>query len=96
MARPHIAAWLEDGVRRPSNRRLRKRGWHERVSGYSGYGTPEKARVFGRVSLSKHEPGSSSPHPCEFPAEALRSERPEGVHEVVAQRNEHKGHQLYE
>lgn len=67
MARPHIAAWLEDGVRRPSNRRLRKRGWHERVSGYSGYGTPEKARVFGRVSLSKHEPGSSSPHPCEFP-----------------------------
>ncbi|MGO0575691.1 App1 family protein [Ornithinimicrobium panacihumi] len=56
MARPHIAARLEDGVRRRVNGRLTRRGWHERVSGYSGYATPQRARIFGRVSLSRHEP----------------------------------------
>ena len=56
MARPHIAARLEDGIRRRLNHRLTKRGWHQRVFAYAGYGTPERARIFGRVNLSKHEP----------------------------------------
>lgn len=57
MARgPHIAARLEDAVRRRVNARLERRGWHERVSGYTGYGTLERARVFARVTLSRTEP----------------------------------------
>lgn len=54
--RPHIAARFEDAVRRRVNARLERRGWHERVSGYTGYGTPARARVFARVTLSRTEP----------------------------------------
>ncbi len=56
MARPHIAARFEDSVRRRVESRLRHKGWHERVAGYTGYGTPERARVFARVTLSRTEP----------------------------------------
>ena len=56
MARPHIAAQLEDTVRRRVGARLRRRGWHERLHGYTGYGTTGRARVFGRVTLSRVEP----------------------------------------
>jgi phosphatidate phosphatase APP1 len=56
MARPHIAAQLEDTVRRRVGARLRRRGWHERLHGYTGYGTPERARLFARVTLSRVEP----------------------------------------
>ncbi len=54
--RPHIAARFEDSVRRRLNSRLQRRGWHERVSGYTGYGTAGSARVFARVTLSRTEP----------------------------------------
>ena len=54
--RPHIAARFEDSVRRRLNGRLQRRGWHERVSGYTGYGTVGRARVFARVTLSRTEP----------------------------------------
>src|SRR5690606_34928010 len=56
MARPHIAARFEDSVRRRIESRLRRKGWHERVAGYTGYGTSETARVFARVTLSRTEP----------------------------------------
>ncbi|WP_281964929.1 App1 family protein [Serinicoccus marinus] len=56
MARPHIAALVEDSVRRRLDSRLRRRGWHERVFGYTGYGSPDRARLFARVLLSRHEP----------------------------------------
>lgn len=56
MPRTHIAAVLEDGVRRRVNRQLRKKGWHERLLGFTGYGTVEHARVFARVVLSRFEP----------------------------------------
>ncbi|MDO5740436.1 MAG: DUF2183 domain-containing protein [Ornithinimicrobium sp.] len=59
MAPIHIAAQLEDSVRRRIGARLKRRGWHERVSGYTGYGTVETARVFGRISLSRQEPEES-------------------------------------
>lgn len=55
-SRPHIAARFEDSVRRRVEARLRGRGWHERVAGYTGYGTPGTARVFARVTLSRTEP----------------------------------------
>ncbi|AXH96926.1 App1 family protein [Ornithinimicrobium avium] len=54
--RPHPAARLEDAVRRRVNARLERRGWHERVSGYTGYGSVDRARVFARVTLSRTEP----------------------------------------
>ncbi|MFK5633481.1 MULTISPECIES: App1 family protein [unclassified Ornithinimicrobium] len=56
MARPHIAARFEDSVRRRIESRLRRKGWHERVFGYTGYANAEHARVFARVVLSRHEP----------------------------------------
>ena len=56
---PHIAAVLEDSVRRRMDSRLRRRGWHDRLYGYTGYGTPDRARVFVRVLLSRHEPEES-------------------------------------
>ncbi|GAA4879500.1 App1 family protein [Serinicoccus chungangensis] len=59
MARPHIAAQLEDSVRRRTSSSLRRRGWHERLFGYTGYGTPDRGRVFARVLLSRHEPEES-------------------------------------
>lgn len=54
--RPHIAARVEDSVRRRVNARLERRGWHGRVSGYTGYGTVERGRVFARITLSRTEP----------------------------------------
>ncbi|MFK5584770.1 App1 family protein [Serinicoccus sp. LYQ131] len=59
MARPHIAALIEDSVRRRVDGWLRRRGWFERVFGYTGYGSPDRARVFARVLLSPHEPEES-------------------------------------
>ncbi|QFG67421.1 App1 family protein [Ornithinimicrobium pratense] len=56
MARPHIAARIEDSVRRRIGNGLRRRGWHERVTGFTGYGSTHKARVFARIVLSRHEP----------------------------------------
>ncbi|GGK56378.1 hypothetical protein GCM10011509_00940 [Ornithinimicrobium pekingense] len=56
MARPHIAARFEDSVRRRIESRLRRQGWHERVAGYTGYATLDRARVFARVTLSRTEP----------------------------------------
>lgn len=56
MARPHIAALIEDTVRRRMDAWLRRRGWFERVYGYTGYGSVDGARVFARVLLSPLEP----------------------------------------
>lgn len=56
MARPHIAARLEDAVRHRIDRRLRRRGWYERLFGYIGYASADRARIFGRVCLSRLEP----------------------------------------
>src|SRR5690606_38922816 len=56
MARPHIAAVLEDAVFSKVEVVLRRRGWHERLHGYTGYGTSERARVLARLLLSRSEP----------------------------------------
>lgn len=56
MAHPHIAARIEDSIRRRIGNSLRRRGWHERATGFTGYGSTEKARVFARIVLSRHEP----------------------------------------
>ncbi|QDO87215.1 DUF2183 domain-containing protein [Ornithinimicrobium ciconiae] len=56
MARPHIAAVLEDVIFRRVEGVLRRRGWQERVTGYTGYGTPEHARLLARVLLKRAVP----------------------------------------
>ncbi len=55
MARPHIAAVLENAFFGSIESVLRSRGWQERLIGYTGYGTPGQARVFARVLLSREE-----------------------------------------
>jgi phosphatidate phosphatase APP1 len=53
----HPASRIEDAVRGVIERRVRARGWHVTMTGYAGYGSPEWARVFGRVLLARGEPG---------------------------------------
>jgi len=55
-SRPHVAARIEDTVRRYVQVPLRRRGWRPRVVGHTGYGAPGWARVFGRVLLSPPKP----------------------------------------
>lgn len=53
MARPHIAALIENAFFGSIESVLRARGWQERVIGYTGYGTPGQARILARVLLSR-------------------------------------------
>lgn len=85
MARPHIASVIEDQVSGRVERVLRRRGWQERVTGYTGYGTSERARLLARVLLSRKparaagtldddtEPGAEGGSAVEQAAEALQS-----------------------
>lgn len=59
MSRPHIAAVLEDAFFGRVETVLRRRGWQERVSGYTGYGSTERARVLARVLLGRRSPRES-------------------------------------
>ncbi|CAN5430988.1 App1 family protein [soil metagenome] len=56
MARPHIAALVEDAVFGNMEAVLRARGWQERLIGYTGYGTAGQVRVMARVLLSQEKP----------------------------------------
>ncbi len=53
MARPHVAAIVEDAVYRRLETVLRGRGWATRVVGHAGYGNAEFVRVLGRVVLTR-------------------------------------------
>lgn len=53
VARPHIAALIEDAVSTRVERLLRSRGLQERIIGYTGYGTPTQARILARVVLRR-------------------------------------------
>ncbi|MGC1206766.1 MAG: phosphatase domain-containing protein [Ornithinimicrobium sp.] len=61
MARPHIAALLENAVFGNVESVLRARGWQERLIGFTGYGNSGQVRVMARVLLSKESPGSDLP-----------------------------------
>lgn len=52
MARPFIAARLEDRLNRQIDRVARRRGWSERVIPYVGYGSSKFIRVLARLVLS--------------------------------------------
>ena len=52
MARPFIAARIEDRLNRQVNRLVRRRNWSERVIPYVGYGSSKFIRVMARVVLS--------------------------------------------
>jgi phosphatidate phosphatase APP1 len=53
MARPHIAAVVEDGWNNLLVAVLSRRGWSTRVLAYTGYGSVSSIRVLGRVLLSR-------------------------------------------
>ncbi|HET8599490.1 MAG TPA: phosphatase domain-containing protein [Segeticoccus sp.] len=72
MARPHVAAVIEDAVFRRVEHVLRRRGWHNRAIGHTGYGTPsatsqeprensEWVRVLGRVLLARPQDRTDKP-----------------------------------
>lgn len=54
MARPHIAAVVEDAWNNLLVAVLRRRGWSTRVLVYTGYGSASTVRVLGRVLLARH------------------------------------------
>jgi len=54
MARPHIAAVVEDSLNRRVNGVLVRRGWTPRAIAHTGYGSTSFVRVMGRVVLSRH------------------------------------------
>jgi phosphatidate phosphatase APP1 len=54
MARPHIAAVVEDAWNARLAAVLRRRGWSTRVLVYTGYGSVSAVRVLGRVLLARH------------------------------------------
>lgn len=54
MARPHIAAVIEDAWNARLATILRWRGWSTRVLVYTGYGSVSSVRVLGRVLLARH------------------------------------------
>lgn len=54
MARPHIAATIEDAWHGQLNGLLRSRDWKPRVIAHAGYGSRSFVRVLSRVVLSRH------------------------------------------
>ena len=54
MARPHIAAVLEDVWHGQLHKVLRMASWTPRVIAHTGYGSSSFVRVLGRVVLSRH------------------------------------------
>ena len=61
MARPHAAAVIEDAWHRRVDSVLRGRGWQTRIVAHTGYGSPEFARVLGRVLLSRRDDARAEP-----------------------------------
>ncbi len=74
--RPHIAAVMENVVNTRIEALLRRRGWTERLIGYTSYGTAEQVRVLARVVLSRHEhPEDAIASVAASKAEQLDAER---------------------
>ncbi|HEX2704725.1 MAG TPA: phosphatase domain-containing protein [Candidatus Lustribacter sp.] len=53
MARPHASSIVEDAWHRQLDRALRRRGWKNRIIPFTGYGSLDFVRVFGRVLLRR-------------------------------------------
>lgn len=62
MARPHVASIVEDAIHRRCAIWLRWLDWQPRAVAYTGYGSPEFARVLGRVLLSRSSTNRASGH----------------------------------
>lgn len=54
MARPHLAAVIEDAWNARLATILRWRGWSTRILVYTGYGSVSSVRILGRVLLARH------------------------------------------
>ena len=53
MARPHLAALLEDAWNRRKSDVLRERGWGTKIVPHTGYGSTGFIRVLARVLMSR-------------------------------------------
>ena len=53
MARPHLAALLEDAWNRRKSDALRERGWGTKIVPHTGYGSVGFVRVLARVLMSR-------------------------------------------
>ncbi|WP_409484291.1 App1 family protein [Arsenicicoccus dermatophilus] len=52
-SRPHAASLLEDAWHRRITGFLHERGWRTQAIGHTGYGTPDKVRVLGRIKMAR-------------------------------------------
>lgn len=59
--RPFVGTRVEDLLTRAIGRALRRRGWHEELVPYTGYGTEEHVRVLGRLVLNPPRAGHPLP-----------------------------------
>lgn len=74
-SRPHTASLLEDAWHRRITGILRERGWRTQAIGHTGYGTPERVRVLGRIKMAR--PGDESTQESPRRDDAVRDLRGE-------------------
>jgi phosphatidate phosphatase APP1 len=75
MARPHIAAVVEDAWHGQLNGVLVGRGWKPRVIAHTGYGSTAFVRVLARIVLSRHSLDAAETRADEHEEIALEPER---------------------
>ncbi|MCB1254233.1 MAG: hypothetical protein KDB39_13550, partial [Austwickia sp.] len=75
MARPHIAAVVEDAWHGQLNGVLVGRGWTPRVIAHTGYGSSAFVRVLARIVLSRHTLDEAETRADEHEEIALEPER---------------------
>ncbi|QAY64037.1 DUF2183 domain-containing protein [Xylanimonas allomyrinae] len=64
--RAHLAALVEDRIVATAGAIARSAGgWLPRIDGYTGFGTPRRVRVMGRVLLSPRRIGRGQPSPVQ-------------------------------
>ncbi|WP_082176723.1 App1 family protein [Arsenicicoccus sp. oral taxon 190] len=74
-SRPHAAALLEDAWNRHVTGVLRDRGWRCEAIGHTGYGTPDRVRVLGRIKLARPgDPGTQDSPQRDAAVRDLRGE----------------------
>lgn len=72
--RPHIAARIDNAIRRLQGLFFRRRGWQPRIVPHTGYGSSSWVRVLGRVLLAPPPQGA----PDDTPTTATRQENTRG------------------
>ncbi|MCH8614351.1 App1 family protein [Arsenicicoccus dermatophilus] len=72
-SRPHAASLVEDAWHRRITGFLHERGWRTEAIGHTGYGTPDKVRVLGRIKMAR--PGDPATQEAPEPDAAVQDLR---------------------